>query len=499
LASLGGETIRTGIEGLDEILCGGLPAGNVYLVRGVPGTGKTTLALRFLLAGVEAKEPVVYVALGETPSELATVARSHGWSLDGIEVCDLHGTEHDVRSAEYTFFHPAEVELTETARLLLDCIDRVSPTRVVIDSLSEMRMLARDALRYRRQVLALRYQLARRGCTVLMLDTTSQASPDFHIETVAHGVLTLDQHDPAYGRKRRRLAFEKVRGVAFRDGWHDYVIARGGLQVFPRPVATPRAEEEPSATELAVSGNAELDTLLGGGVERGSSTLLIGPSGSGKSTLAMQFLQGSCMRGESAAVYLFDESRAAWLRRADLLGMRLAADGDLLRVRAFNPSELSPGELGADLRRQIEQHGARSVVIDSLNGYREAMAEECFVERHLHQLLSFASERGVNVYLTLATFGTSGAAIAPIDVSYLADSIIALRYFEAFGEVRKALSVLKKRMGPHESTIRELDIRSGAGIRIGPRIHELRGLLTNTPEYTGDQADLARNDERREH
>lgn len=471
MVSLGGETIRTGTEGLDEILCGGLPAGNVYLVRGAPGTGKTTLALRFLLAGAEAKEPVVYVALGETSTELAAVARSHGWSLDGVQICDLHGSEHDDKSAEYTFFHPAEVELTETARLLLDCVDRVSATRVVVDSLSEMRMLARDSLRYRRQVLALRYQLGRRGCTVLLLDTTSQGSPDFHVETVAHGVLTLDQHDPTYGRKRRRLAFEKVRGVAFRDGWHDYVIARGGLQVFPRPAAARMdGEERSTAAELAASGNAELDTLLGGGVERGSSTLLIGPSGAGKSALAMQFVEGACMRGESATVYLFDETRAAWRRRAELLGMRLDADGDKLRVRALNPSELSPGELGADLRNQIEVHGARSVVIDSIDGYREAMADEGSLERHLHELISFAHERGVNVYLTLATAHGSGDASAPVDVSYLADTILVLRYFEASGEVKKALGVLKKRTGPHESTIHELDIRSGAGVKVGPRI-----------------------------
>ena len=481
--------VSTGIEGLDEILRGGLPSGHAYLVQGAPGTGKTTLALQFLQNGVAEHERVLYVALGETLSELETVAHSHGWSLEGIDVCDLHGPEQVAPEAQYTFFHPSEIELGETTKTIMSWIDRVRPRRVVLDSLSEMRLLARDSLRYRRQVLALKHHMAARGCTVLLLDTTSHPATEFQLQTVAHGVLTLEQRDPAYGGKRRRLAFEKVRGVPFRDGWHDYIIATGGIRVFPRLVA---GDEGDRAKPSISSGDPHLDELLAGGVERGSSTLLVGPSGVGKSTLAMHFVKASLVRGERAAVYLFDESRAAWARRSASLGLGLHdADPSSLVVQSINPSALSPGEFVHRVRRQVEDERVRLVVIDSINGYNESMPEERFLSLHMHELLSFLGQKDVTTILVLASVGSaSGPVHTTVDLSYISDTIIALRYFEAFGEVRKAISVLKKRMSAHESTIRELEIRSGSGIRIGEQLHEFRGVLTGAPEYTGKRQDL---------
>jgi circadian clock protein KaiC len=480
----------TGIEGLDAILRGGLPSGNIYLVHGMPGTGKTTLALQFLRTGIAAGERVLYVAFGETQSELEAVARSHGWTLEGIDVCDLHGPEQLGPDAQYTFFHPSEIELGETTKAIMRAIDRVRPRRVVVDSLSEMRLLARDSLRYRRQILGLKHHLCSIGATVVMLDTTSHPGPEFQLETVAHGVIALEQRDPAYGGKRRRLTVEKLRSVAFRDGWHDYVIATGGLRVFPRLVCEGDAK---LSGDLASSGDRQLDALLGGGVERGSSTLLVGPSGVGKSTLAMQFVRAAIARGERAAVYLFDESRAAWSRRSEALGLGLHDEGsERLGVQSVNPSELSPGEFADHVRRRVVEDGVRAVVIDSINGYNEAMLEERFLSLHMHELLSFLAAQRVTTILVLATAGggSNGPAHAPLDLSYISDTIIALRYFEAFGEVRKAISVLKKRTGAHEPTIRELEIGAGSGIRIGERIREFRGVLTGAPEYTGDRERL---------
>ena len=489
--------VPTGIDGLDEILRGGLPARNVYLVQGAPGTGKTTLALQFLQAGVAKGERVVYVALGETLSELETVARSHGWSLEGIDVCDLHGSEQVAPEAQYTFFHPSEIELGATTKTIMSWIDRVAPKRVVLDSLSEMRLLARDSLRYRRQVLALKHHMTARGCTVLLLDTTSHPAPEFQLETVAHGVLTLEQKAPAYGGKRRRLAFEKVRGVSFRDGWHDYLIATGGLRVFPRLVAG--STDHDSSEGTISSGDPGLDALLGGGVERGTSTLLVGPSGVGKSTIAMQFVREARARGERAAIYLFDESRAAWHMRSRALDLGLHdVDTEALVVQSINPSELSPGEFADRVRTEVAS-GVRLVVIDSVNGYNESMPEERFSSLHMHELLSFLGHAGVTTILVLATIGSaSGPAQTTVDLSYISDTIIALRYFEAFGEVRKAISVLKKRTGAHEATIRELEIRQGSGIRIGEKLHEFRGVLTGAPEYTGARQDLLGTDGERD-
>lgn len=485
------DVVPTGIEGLDAILRGGLPPGNIYLIHGAPGTGKTTLALQFLRTGVAAGERVLYVALGETTPELETVARSHGWTLDGIDICDVHGTEGLGPDSQYTFFHPSEIELGETTKAIMDAIDRVRPRRAVLDSLSEMRLLARDSLRYRRQVLALKHHLTSIGATVLLLDTMSHPAPEFQLQTVAHGVLALEQRDPAYGRKRRRLALEKLRGVAFHDGWHDYLIATGGLRVFPRLVVT---ADGARVGELSSSGDAQLDALLGGGVDRGSSTLLVGPSGVGKSTLAMQMVRAAVARGERAAVYLFDESRAAWTARSRALGFGLErAPAERLVAQPVNPSELSPGEFAEQVRRRVIDEGTRVVVIDSVNGYNEAMPEERFLGVHMHELLCFLAAHGVTTVLVLATTGgtsASGPAHAPLDLSYISDTIIALRYFEAFGEVRKAISVLKKRTGAHETTIRELEIRAGHGVRIGERIRAFRGVLTGAPEYTGEREDL---------
>ncbi len=484
-------TVPTGIEGLDEILRGGLPRGHVYLVQGTPGTGKTTLALQFLRSGIARGERVLYVALGETLSELSTVARSHAWSLDGIDVCDMHDSEHTRQDTQYTFFHPSEIEFGETTKKILSYADRIRPQRVVLDSLSEMRLLARDSLRHRRQILALKDRLTSLGATVLLLDTTTHPAPEFQLQTVAHGVLTFEQRDPAYGPKRRRLTFEKLRGVPFRDGWHDYVVETGGVRVFPRLVAEDDPSAVPEAT-MSSSGDPQLDALLSGGIERGSSTLLVGPSGVGKSTIASQFVRAALDRAERSAVYLFDESRTAWTRRSRALGLGLhEVSSERLAVRSYNPSALSPGDFAHRVRRQVESDGVRLVVIDSINGYNEAMPEERFLSLHMHELLSFLGQRNVTTILVLATVGSaSDPATAPLDLSYFSDTIIALRYFEAFGEVRKAISVLKKRMSAHETTVRELEIRSSEGIRIGEKLHEFRGVLTGAPEYTGQRQGL---------
>jgi circadian clock protein KaiC len=481
----GHELLGTGIQGLDEVLRGGLPAGRMYLVEGDPGTGKTTLALQFLLEGAQRGESCLYVTLSETESELAQVAESHGWSLGGIAVCDLSASREVSADTQYTFFHPSEVELAETTKAVLDRVERTRPTRVVFDSLSEMRLLARDALKYRRQVLALKQFFSGRQCTVLLLDDRTSEAGDRQLESLAHGVIRLELATPEYGEDRRRLRVTKLRGVKYRGGFHDFAIEAEGLLVFPR-LAAPQDHIESHAGAVS-SGSRELDDLLGGGIPFGTSTLVIGPAGAGKTTVALAFATGAATGGVPAAVFTFDESRASMLARADALGMaasELIAAGSL-HLREINPAEMTPGQFAHAVCDEVEQQGARVVVIDSLNGYLASMASADSLTAHLHELLSYLSRRGTATLVIMSQHGLVGAHMpAPVDVSYIADSVVLLRFFEAFGAVRKAISVIKKRSGVHEDTIRELRI-DGAGLRVGAVLREFRGVLTGSPEYHG--------------
>lgn len=482
----------TGIEGLDDILGGGFPVHRMYLIEGDPGAGKTTLALQFLLEGVRKGEPGVYATLSETEEELRDVARSHGWSLDGITICELQTAEESLKAdSQYTFFHPSEVELSETTKSVLETVEKVNPGRVVFDSLSEMRLLARDSLRYRRQILALKHYFTGRSCTVLLLDHTGSATSDFQLQSLTHGILSLEQLVPLYGGQRRRLRVQKVRGIPYRDGFHDYRIETGGLQVYPRLVAADHPWD--FVPEMLASGVAELDALMGGGLDRGTSVMFLGPSGAGKSTLVAQYVAAAARQGDHVAVYAFDESPAIWLHRAEKLGfgLRKAIEQGRAAVRQIDPAELSPGQFAHDVRCQVEG-GARMVVIDSLNGYQHAMPDERHLVLHLHELLSYLSQQGVLTLLVMAQAGLLGEALqSPVDLSYLADTVVLLRYFEAFGEVRKAISLVKRRTGVHESSVRELRLGS-EGLRIGGEIKEFQGVLAGRLQYHGGAEPLLR-------
>lgn len=479
----------TGIVGLDHVLGGGFPRNRMYLVEGDPGSGKTTLALQFLLAGVRQGEPGVYATLSETEEELRDVARSHGWSLEGITICDLQTSEESLKAdSQYTLFHPAEVELSETTRTVLEAVERVRPARVVFDSLSEMRLLARDSLRYRRQILALKHYFTGRSCTVLLLDYGIQPG-EFQLQSLTHGVVTMERESPSYGGERRRLKVQKIRGIAYHEGFQDYVIRAGGLQVFPRLVAAQHHDD--FVRETVASGLPEIDALVGGGIGRGSSTMILGPSGVGKSTLAAQYVSAAAARGERACVYSFEESPDSWIERAQRLGMGLREHEQAGRigVRQIDPAELSPGEFAEDVRRHVEQ-GVKTVVIDSLNGYRNAMAEEKHLILHLHELLSYLNQQGVTTLVIMAQFGIVGQDVSsPVELSYLADNVILLRYFEAFGQVRQAISMVKKRTGPHEHSVRELRI-SDHGLRVGRELREFHGVLAGQLSYLGEAQPL---------
>lgn len=481
------ERVSTGIAGLDLVTGGGLPADRLMLVEGGPGTGKTTMALQFLMAGVRNGERVLYVTLSETVNELQGVARSHGWSLDGIQFHQLAPTEASLSpDADYSILHPAEVELGERTWSVLEEAERTKPTRVVIDSLAELALLARDPLRYRRQILGLKQFFASRSCTVLLLDSSSTST----VESIAHGVIQLEQSAPEYGVERRRLRIMKLRGAQYRGGYHDYVIQTGGLRVFPRLVAAEHHAD--FSADIVPSGLPELDNLLGGGLHRGTSAIFVGPAGSGKSILLGCYAAAAAKRGDHAVIYVFEESRATFLRRSDGLQLdisRHVTDGGI-EVRQLDPAALSPGEFDQLLREAVERDGARVVVVDSLNGYLNAMLlGERAVMVQLHELLSYLSQQGVLTLLSLAQHGLVGEQIlAPLDVSYLADSVILLRYFEAAGELRRAISVVKKRSGAHERTIREL--RLGPYIQVGQPLSEFAGVLTTAPAYLGTPTEL---------
>jgi circadian clock protein KaiC len=479
-----GKRLRTGIAGFDDILGGGFPPRRLYLVQGDPGAGKTTLSLQFLLEGVRRGERSLYVTLSETRDELADIARSHGWSLEGLSIIEV-SSEVGGEESETTLFQPSEIELGERMRALLAEVDRLKPTRIALDSCSELRLLAQSALRYRRQILALKQRLAQLGSTILLLDNPHPESPDMLLQSVVHGVVNMEQLAPFYGAERRRLRVLKLRGLKYRGGYHDFVIRTGGLEVFPRLVASEHRHE--FRRDLISSGVPELDALLGGGPDRGMSLLLMGPSGCGKSAVASQFSLAAAARGERAAVFAFDESAAMYLARAESLGMGLRPylDAGQVSLQQIDPAELSPGEFAHVVRRTVEADGAGLVVIDSLNGYLNAMPQENFLALQLHELLSYLAQRGVTPILTVAQHGLVGAdPTAPVDLSYLADAVLLFRYFEAAGQVRKAVSVVKKRSGGHENTIRDLLLGPG-GVRVGPPLDQFQGVLAGNPQALG--------------
>jgi circadian clock protein KaiC len=482
------EQAATGIAGLDHLLHGGLPANRMHLIEGEPGTGKTTLAMQFLLEGRRVDDRLLYVTLSETIDELQAVAASHGWSLDGIDTFQLAPSE--ARNVEeYTLYHPSEVELGDLTKTVLEQIERVKPTRVVLDSLSELRLLARDPLRYRRQILALREFFSHRQCTVLLLDDHSTGHEDLQLRSLVHGVILLDHLPFEYGRARRRLRIVKMRGMAAMEGFHDFCIVRGGLAVFPQLEPGRAAARTP---EPVKSGVTELDALLGGGLTWGTATLFVGPAGVGKSTLAAQYLCGAANPDAKATVFLFDERRSTYLARADALGMHASdrvKSGHLI-VQQIEPGALSPGEFSHLVRRCVENEGVRLVGIDTLNGYVNAIPTTDSPVVRMHELLSFLNEKSVATMIILAQHGIVGTAMsAPVDLSYLADAIVMLRYFEASGEVRKAISVVKKRTGVHESSIRELRL-GPARVHVGEPLTAFQGILTGVPQYTGASKSL---------
>jgi circadian clock protein KaiC len=478
----------TGVTGLDEVLGGGLTRERLYLIEGPPGAGKTTIALQFLLEGTRLGESGLYITLSETEQELRSVAASHGWSLEGAHIFEVMPNQDALRGEQqYTVFHPAEVELTGATRAVRDTVQRVKPTRVVFDSLSELRLLAGSTLRYRRQVLALKQFLAECGCTVLVLDDSSAPDHELHVQTLAHGVIVLEQTQPEYGNERRRLRVLKYRGASYSGGYHDFVIRRGGVTVFRRLIAA----EERRAVELEklASGVAGIDQLMGGGIERGTSTLIAGAAGSGKSTLAAQFVVSAAKRGQYAAMFLFDESVNTLVTRCAGLGIVLAPylEDGRIRAQQVDPAELCPGELMHEIAN-VAQRGAAVIVIDSLNGYLNALPEERFLLIQMHELLTYLGERSVATIIVGAQRGIIGANMqTPADASYLADAVVLLRYFEARGEVHQAISVVKKRGGAHERSIREFRL-SSAGIEVGEPLRHFRGVLTGIPVFEGSEA-----------
>lgn len=480
-----------GVAGLDDILNGGLPANRVYLIEGEPGTGKTTISLQFLLEGARLGESGLYITLSESKDELEAVARSHGWSLDGFAIYELVPPADSLRpESQYTIFHPAEIELGETTSAVLEEVERTNPQRVVFDSLSEMRLLASDPLRFRRQILALKQYFAGRHSTVLLLDDKVYGEQDLQVHSIVHGVISLEHLAVEYGSERRRLRVTKLRGSNFRGGYHDFTIQTGGVFTFPRLVAAEHHLD--FKRESLTSGIVELDSLLGGGLDRGTSTLILGPAGSGKSTLAAQFGAAGARRGERTAAFVFDELKETFVARAANTGVDLQGfmNADLLTVQQIDPAELSPGQFAHTVQDSVDRNNAKIVVIDSLNGYLNAMPDERFLTIQMHELLTYLNQKGVATIMVMAQHGFLGSTMGtPVDVSYLADTVMMLRYFETGGEVRRAISVIKKRSGPHEHTIRELNITS-KGIRIGSPLSQFRGVLTGVPIYEGPETKL---------
>jgi len=480
----------TGVSGLDDIMAGGLARGRVFLLEGSPGAGKTTVALQFLVEGALAGETVLYITLSETEDELRASAHSHGWSLEGVDIYELVPPENLLNDEQQqSLLYSSDLELGETTKRIFEAFNRVRPDRVVLDSLSEIRLLAQSSLRYRRQILALKHFFAGQGATVLMLDDMTSDQADKTVHSVAHGVIALQELARDYGAERRRLRIVKYRGRKYRGGYHDFIIETGGVRVFPRLVSAEhrnRFERSLVTTEIA-----QLNALLGGGIERGSSVLILGPAGTGKSLLALTFLDAAIRRGERAAMFVFDEELGLLFERALGLGIdmqAMVASGNLV-IEQVDAAELTPGELSARVRRCVEQHIAKTVIIDSLNGYQAAMPEENALVLHMHELLQYLNRQGATTFLTIAQHGLVGDMRSPVDVTYLADTVILLRYFEALGRVRRAISVVKKRTGPHEDTIREYRIGAN-GITLGQPLIAFQGVLRGVPTLVGDHANL---------
>jgi len=482
---------KTGVEGLDDILVGGFTRRHVFLLEGSPGTGKTTIALQFLLEGANLNERCLYISLSETEEELRDSSASHGMELgDGIEIFELVPPESLLDAdQQQSLLYSSDLELGETTKLIFEAFERVRPQRVVIDSLSEIRLLAQSSLRYRRQILALKHFFSRSDATVLLLDDMTSDNLDKTVHSVVHGVIHLEQLAPDYGSERRRLRVIKYRGQSFRGGYHDFVIKTGGVAVFPRL----RAIEHKTGFDRTTlsSGIREFDDLLGGGLERGSSTLLIGPAGTGKSLFALQFVDAAVKRGEKAAIFIFDEELGLLFTRTKSMGIDLEkmSDEGLIHIEQLDAAELSPGEFAQRVRDRVASYDAKTVVIDSINGYQASMPQENALILHMHELLQYLNRQGANTFLTVAQHGLVGDMKSPVDVTYLADSVILLRYFEALGKVRRAISVVKKRTGRHEETIREFRI-TNTGLTLGGPLSGFQGVLRGVPTFVGEKQPL---------
>ena len=476
--------VSTGVPELDTILGGGLTANRSYLLEGTPGSGKTTIALQFLLEGARAGEPGLYITLSETARELREVGLSHGWTLDGIELFELVSEDGLHPESEQSILDPSEVELGETIAGVMECVNRLRPARVVFDSLSEMRLLAQNSLRYRRQILALKQYFSTRNCTVLLLDDRSSDPGDLQLHSIAHGVITLEQAALEYGSERRRLRVVKMRGVKYRGGFHDFAIETGGVAVFPRLVAADHHADFNDA--LVSTGIEHLDDMLGGGLSPGTNTLLNGPSGVGKTTTAVCCAVEAIKRGEKAAYYLFDEGVTTMLARSKAMGMDLQphVDSGMLQVFQIDPAELTPGEFASWIRRAVEGDGVKCIVIDSLNAFLQAMPGEKYLLLQMHEMLSYLNQQGVITVLILGQHGIVGEVRSEIDLSYLSDTIVLFRYFESRGHILKAVSVAKSRTTEHQSSVREFRLAQG-GVQIGDPLKDFEGVLTGLPNYRG--------------
>ena len=490
------EKAATGIEGLDDILNGGLSRGHVFLLEGQPGTGKTTVALHFLRAGAAAGERCLYITLSETERELRQGAASHGWQLDEhIHIFELIPPE-SLLNAEHqqSLLYASDLELGEATRQIFEVVERVKPTRVVLDSLSEIRLLAQSSLRYRRQILAIKHYFVRYDATVLLLDDLTTEALDKTVHSVAHGVVRLEELTPSYGAERRRIRVVKYRGQKYRGGFHDFTIMGDGVHVFPRLVAAEHRARYPRQT--LSSGIDEMDALLGGGIETGSSTLILGPAGTGKSLISLIFAAAAVARGEKAALFIFDEELGLLFERMRNMGIDLQAlqAGGNLVIEQVDAAELSPGELSHRVRRCVDQQRIKTVVIDSINGYQAAMPEENALVLHMHELLLYLNRQGAATFMTVAQHGLVGDMQTPVDITYLADTVVLLRYFEALGKVRRAISIIKKRTGRHESTIREYRIGE-RGLTIGAPLEAFQGVLRGVPSYQGESAPLLQDED----